>query len=377
MRVPFNKPVQLDNHEKFLSESIASGQLSGNGPFTKTCERLLEENLGKRARIITSATHALEMMALLALIKPGDEVIVPSFTFVSTANAFALRGAKLRFADNDENGNILPTEVTRLLNKKTKAVMVVDYAGASADLDEIVRVVNSAGIPVFEDAAQGIGAKYKGRPLGTLGDLGCLSFHDTKNITSGEGGALIFRDDRFVEQAEIIREKGTNRSQFLLGMADKYTWVSVGSSFVLSDLNAAYLAPQLECLDQINGARRSIWERYENELSNVFARLEIRTIKPPVYNSPNYHMFAAVFPNPKMRNEFIGAMKSRSITCPFHYVPLHTSPFGQTYYDGKPDELPGCDHISQCLVRFPLYYNMTREEQNYVVGQAQDWLGKQ
>lgn len=371
MKVPFNKPVLLDHHLGMLEESIMSAHLSGNGPFTRKCEEQLERLLGKKTRMVTSATHALEMMALLTEIKPGDEVIVPSFTFVSTANAFVLRGAKLRFADNDEYGNILPSEIERLRTSRTRAVLVVDYAGAAPDFDTINEICACHSISVLEDAAQGIGSTFKGRPLGTLGDLGAISFHETKNITSGEGGALVFKDERFVAKAEIVREKGTNRTQFLMGLADKYTWVSLGSSFVLSDLSAAYLAPQLPLLSKINGKRKLICERYERELEPWFEKHGIKVLRTPAHNTPNHHIYAAVFPTPDTRNAFIAHMREAGVTCPFHYIPLHSSPFGQTFYDGgKPEKLEGCDRISGCLVRFPLFYNMTDDEQSYVVDHA-------
>lgn len=374
MKVPFNKPLVLDDHQNYLSEALKHGQLSGNGPFSKKCEDLLEKQLGHRARVVGSATDALEMMALLGDIAPGDEVIVPSFTFVSTANAFALRGAKLRFADNDDNGNILPSEVARLMNKKTRAVLVMDYAGGSADLDPIRDLCEQNKAWLFEDAAQAVGATYKGRPLGTIGDLGCFSFHDTKNVTAGEGGALLFRDERLMAKAEIIREKGTNRTQFLLGLVDKYTWVGVGSNYLLSELNAAYLYPQLERLASINGQRRELCARYERELADKLVKLEVRVLQPPAHNRPNGHMFALIFPSGELRNAFITHMKENGVTCPFHYIPLHTSPFGLSYYPGAPERLAGCEKISSCLVRLPLYYNMSGAEQDYVIAKARAWF---
>lgn len=377
MNVPFNRPVRLEGHYEDLAKKLASSQLAGNGAITRECEAWLERSLGAKSLLVTSATHALEMMALVARIQPGDEVIVPSFTFVSTANPFALRGARLRFADNDENGNILPSEVARLMTKKTKAVVVVDYAGASGDFDAINEICRENGVLVFEDAAQGVGATYKGRPMGTLGDLGCFSFHDTKNITSGEGGALILRDVGFLDDAEIIREKGTNRRKFLQGLVDKYTWVAVGSSYVMSELNAAYLLPQLEQLTRIQERRREICERYDAELRAAFARCDTSILETPAHNKPNYHMFAAIFPRIDLRNAFIAHMKSLGVTCPFHYVPLHMSPQGLSFYESsKPDELPGCERIASGLVRLPLFYNLTDDEQSYVIEQARAWLTK-
>lgn len=375
--VPFNKPVQFENHIEVLRESLQSPSLVGNGPFTKKVEQSLETRMGKHVRLVTSATHALEMMALLTGISPGDEVIVPSFTFVSAANAFVLRGAHLRFADNDGYGNILPSEVERLMSKKTKGVMAMDYAGGSADLDVIREICEKNSVPLFEDAAQAIGARYKGRPLGTVGTLGCFSFHDTKNVTSGEGGALIFGEDRFLERAEIIREKGTNRSQFLQGLVDKYTWVDIGSSYVLSELNVAYLHPQIERLEEVNGKREKNYRAYQRELASDFERRDIKILATPSYNESNYHMFAVVFPKTELRGQFIAYMKSKGITCPFHYVSLHLSPFGSSFYSEKPETLPGCEKLSQCLVRLPLYYNMTEGELDYVISNAKQWLRTQ
>ncbi|MBI3542902.1 MAG: dTDP-4-amino-4,6-dideoxygalactose transaminase [Deltaproteobacteria bacterium] len=375
MKVPFNKPVRLENHAEVLAEAVNCPQLAGNGPYTKRCEDYLDAALQVPTRIVTSATHALEMMALVAGIKDGDEVIVPSFTFVSTANPFVLRGARLRFADNDADGNILPGEVERLFTSKTRAVLAVDYAGASPDLDQIVELCERKRVPLFEDAAQGIGATYRGRPLGTIGNLGCYSFHDTKNITSGEGGALIIRDQSYLEAAEIIREKGTNRRKFMLGLVDKYTWVAMGSSYVLSELNSAYLCPQLERINEINARRGELCRRYERELGAAFERVGARRLAVPAFNKPNHHMYAAVFSRPEHRPSFIAHMKGAGVTCPFHYVPLHSSPFGRTFYDsGVPDELPGCDRIAGNLVRLPLYFNMTEEEQSYTIERALEWL---
>lgn len=377
MRVPFNKPVRLDDHLEFLEEAIGGSQLAGNGPIGERCEKLLEIACGAPARLTTSATHAMEMMALLTGIEKGDEVILPSFTFTSSANPFALRGAKLRFADNDEFGNILPSEIERLFSRSTKAVLVMHYAGGSADLDPILALCASRGVPLLEDAAQAVGATYRGRPLGAVGHLGCFSFHDTKNITAGEGGALLLRDKKYLDAADILREKGTNRRQFMQGLVDKYTWVAVGSSYILSELNAAYLYPQLERLAEINARRRRLCERYTRELSSAFMRLGVVTLKTPPYNAPNFHLHAVVFPKTAQRNAFIAAMKAEGVTCPFHYVPLHSSPYGRGFYEGgAPEDLPGCDRIAGGLVRLPLYYNMTDDEQAYVIDKALGWLKK-
>ncbi len=375
-RVPFNKPVRLEEHEAVFRSEALRHCISGNGVFTKNSELLLSEQVSKPVRLVTSGTHALEMMALLVNISPGDEVIVPSFTFVSCANAFALRGAIIRFADNDDFGNIIPSEIERLSGPKTKAVVVVHYAGASADMDQILEICRAKNIFVLEDAAQAVGATYKGRALGTLGSLGCYSFHETKNITSGEGGALIFGDGKFVERAEILREKGTNRSRFLQGLADKYTWVDLGSSYVLSELNVAYLYPQVQRLKEINDRRQEIWSQYRSELSANLNRHDIQILETPSYNQANYHLFALIFQNQKQRSSFIQWMASNSIVCPFHYVSLHTSPFGRKFYSDNPESLPGCERLSDCLVRLPIYYNMTDDELRFVIEKTQEWLKK-
>ncbi|MBI3558535.1 MAG: dTDP-4-amino-4,6-dideoxygalactose transaminase [Deltaproteobacteria bacterium] len=373
--VTFNQPVSLPEHFDVLRQTIVNRNIGGNGPFTKRCEALLEKVSGKPVRIVTSATHALEAMALLANIEAGDEVIVPSYTFVSTANAFALRGANIRFADNDEYGNILPSEIERLYSPKTKAVVAVHYAGASADMDKIVEICKAKRVFLFEDAAQALGASYKGRPLGTFGELGCYSFHETKNVTSGEGGALILGDSSLLERTEVLREKGTDRSRFFQGLVDKYTWVDIGSSFVLSDLNSAYLYPQLEILDRINARRGEIRGMYRAELATALERAGVRILDTPSYNLPNHHIFAIICATPRQRQDFLAFMNSRSVLCTFHYVSLHTSPFAKRFAKGgRVDELPGCEKFSACLVRLPLYYNMTDEEAQFVIEAVKAWL---
>jgi dTDP-4-amino-4,6-dideoxygalactose transaminase len=310
------------------------------------------------------------MMPILLGIGPGDEVILPSFTFPSTANAFTLRGSKLRFADNDEFGNISISEVDRLLNKRTRAVVAVHYAGTSADMDPLLSLCREAGIFLVEDAAQALGAEYRGHPLGTLGTLGCYSFHETKNVSSGEGGALICGDVSHVTRAEVLREKGTNRSAFLQGLVDKYSWVDIGSNYVLSELNSAYLLPQLQHFPIIQDRRKEIWEGYARGLQEHIAAKGGRALGTPAFNKANYHMFALIFAVPEHRDLFIRGMREAGIVCPFHYVPLHTSLFGRTFYENAPDTLPNCDDISQCLVRLPVFYNLSDAEHARVVQNA-------
>ena len=373
--VPFNKPVVLPRHLDFLREAIDQGFIAGNGHFGHRCEPLLSQLVGGApVRLVTSATHALETAALLLNLRAGDEVIIPSYTFVSTANAFALRGAHLRFADNDAYGNILVSEIERLLSPRTRAVVAMHYGGASCDLDAVLALCTARAIPVIEDAAQAVGAHYRGRALGSIGDLGCLSFHETKNVTSGEGGAIIFGNDDYLERAQVLVEKGTDRSRFLQGLVDKYTWVDLGSSYVLSELNAAYLFPQLLQLDGINGRRRDIRAAYTRELQAELDACGIRILEAPEYNTPNHHLMALLMPSRSARDAFIAFMKTAGVCCPFHYIPLDSSPFGSRYADERHAPLPGADRIAGTLVRLPLYFNMTDIEQDRVIDAIRQWL---
>ncbi len=357
-----------------VQAALASGHLSGNGPLGQQCEAFLSQLFGATVLLTSSATHALEMMAILSGVGPDDEVILPSYTFPSTGNAFALRGARLRFADNDRFGNIAIGEVKRLLSQRTRAVVAVHYAGASAMLDELSELCRAHCVYLFEDAAQAIGGDYQDRRLGTWGALACLSFHETKNVGCGEGGALIVNDERFRERAEVIREKGTNRKAYFQGLVDKYTWVDIGSSYILSDLNAAYLYPQLLQLDAIIARRGALWTRYRRELRAPLARIGALTLEIPAYNRPNYHLFAIVMPDTATRREFIEHMRARQILCPFHYASLHLSSFGRRQYDGPPEVLPECERFSDCLVRLPLYYNLEGDEQTRVIDAILGWL---
>jgi len=378
MNIPFNRPVRLPGHLEFLSESLDSGHLSGNGPFSKKCESKLQEFTGSPNLLVSSATHALEMMALLLDVGPGDEVIVPSFTFVSTANAFALRGARIVFADNDEFGQLMPSEVERLCTPRTKAVVAVHYAGNSPDMAVLQELCDRLKVALLEDAAQAIGGSCRGKPLGTFGRLGCFSFHETKNIGSGEGGSLIVNDPQLVSRAEIVREKGTNRRKFLQGLADKYTWVDIGSSYLVSDLNAAYLWPQLEQFESIQLRRREIWSRYAETLAPELSGLDARILGTPSWNSPNWHIFGVLFADKSQRDSYIAAMREVGITAPFHYIPLHASPFGLTFaQNGRPDALPGCEKISACLVRLPLFFNMSDAEVDRVIDCTRKWISRQ
>lgn len=371
--IPFNKPVFLGTELAAIRTAIeTNAHLAGGGPFGKRCEELLSARLGARTLLVTSCTHALEMTGLLLELKPGDEFIVPSFTFVSTANAFVLRGAKPVFADCDRFGNITPAEVARLKTPRTRAIVVVHYAGNACDLRGLAEAAQ--GVPLVEDAAQALGAGLDGQPLGTFGALAAFSFHETKNVGSGEGGALTLRDEAFVERAEYIREKGTNRRRFQQGLVDKYTWVDVGSSFVLSDLNAAYLSVQLDAFDQIQARRRAIFERYDRELSAAVEQAGGYVIRHGPRATPNAHLFGIVLRSREERGRFIAAMKAHQIMTPFHYVALHGSPMGATFHDGT--RLPQAERLSDCLVRLPLFYNLTDAEQAEVIGRAREVLAQ-
>jgi dTDP-4-amino-4,6-dideoxygalactose transaminase len=369
--IPFNKPVWLGTEIQRITEAITShGHVAGGGPFGKHCEQLLARRLGQPVLLVTSCTHALEMAAMLLELREGDEFIVPSYTFVSTANAFVLRGARPVFADVDRDGNLDPDEVSRLITDRTKAVVVVHYAGNSCDMRKLAEACGR--VPIIEDAAQALGACFDGRPLGTFGVCGAISFHETKNVGCGEGGALTLRDERLIERAEYLRDKGTNRRRFLSGLVDKYTWVDVGSSYVLSDLNAAYLAAQLDEFDRIQARRAEIHRRYWQELAGPVERKGGYLIRGQTRNTPNHHLFGVVFRTGEQRDGFIAHMKAHHIIAPFHYVALHLSPMGRRFHGDRP--LPFSERLTSCLVRLPLYFNMTDREQDEVIDRTREFL---
>ncbi|GMU63086.1 MAG: dTDP-4-amino-4,6-dideoxy-D-glucose transaminase [Myxococcaceae bacterium] len=369
--IPFNKPVHLGTELDAIAQAIhVSAHTAGGGPFGKKCEERLEGLLKTRTLLVTSCTHALEMAGMLLGLKPGDEFIVPSFTFVSTANAFLLRGAKPVFVDCDLDGNIDLADVQRSVTPRTKAIVAVHYAGSSCDMQRLLELAGQ--IPVVEDAAQSITATFDGKPLGTFGAMGALSFHETKNIGSGEGGALIVNDPRFVERAEYIRDKGTNRRRFLNGLVDKYTWVDEGSSYVLSDLNAAYLWTQLVALEQIQARRKAIYERYQAELGPLAAQQGMHVVSPSSRVKGNQHLFALVMRSLEQRTRFIAHMKDRGVMTPFHYVALHKSPMGAKLHHGR--ALPMTERLSDGLVRFPLFYNLTDADLDRVIAAAKEFL---
>jgi dTDP-4-amino-4,6-dideoxygalactose transaminase len=357
--IPFNKPYLHGRELVYIAQAVASGKISGDGLFTKKCHAFFEERYGfAKTLMTTSCTDALEMCALLLDIKDGDEVIVPAFTFVSSANAFALRGAKLVFADSEaDNPNIDPGQLEALITPRTRAIVVVHYAGVACDMDRIQEIAQRRGIAIIEDAAQAIDSFYKGRPLGSLGAMSAFSFHETKNVIAGEGGLLVINEPGYIGRAEIIREKGTNRSSFFRGEVDKYGWVDLGSSFLPSDIISAYLFAQLENLEAIQLRRKAIWQRYWDRLSPVLPRLGIGLPVIPAFATNNAHMFYLVCADLGQRTHLIAGLKEQGILAVFHYLSLHTSPYFQQKHDGRP--LPNSDRFSDCLVRLPLFYELS------------------
>ena len=358
--IPFNKPYSTGAEFDYIREAIANSHVSGNGPFTRRCERRLEEELGSGRVLLThSCTGALEMAALLADVRPGDEVIVPSFAFPSLPNAVVLRGGVPVFVDiREDTLNLDERLVEGAIGDRTRAVAPVDYAGVGAELDALVEISHVHDLVVIEDAAQGYGASYRGRPLGTRADVACLSFHETKNVISGEGGALIVNRPEWVERAEVIQEKGTNRSQFFRGQVDKYTWVDVGSSYVVSDISAAFLWAQLEEGDEITTRRLELWDAYHEALEELEAAGRIRRPVIPAHCEHNAHMYYVLLEPGSDRDRFIERMAAEDVNVVFHYVPLHSSPAGRRY--GRTHGSLGVtDSVSERLVRLPLWVGMT------------------
>jgi dTDP-4-amino-4,6-dideoxygalactose transaminase len=367
IRIPYNKPFIIGRELEYIREAVNSGKISGDGIFSAKCHRFFEEHYGfRKALLTTSCTDALEMAALLICIEPGDEVIMPSFTFVSTANAFVLRGAVIRFCDCEaERPNIDARQIGKLIGPKTKAIVVVHYAGMACDMDPILALAKQHGLLVIEDCAQAIAATYKGRPLGTFGELAAFSFHETKNIIAGEGGLLAINAPRFIGRAEILREKGTNRSAFFRGEADKYNWVDVGSSFLPSELIAAFLYAQLENLGRIQQKRIHTWQLYNELLGPLAARGWFSLPDMPPYASNNGHIFYIVCRNSGERGALISFLADKGILAVFHYLALHSSPFYSGKHSGGP--LPHTDHFAGCLLRLPLYYELRDEEVKDIV----------
>ena len=371
--IPFNRPCLAGNELQYITQVIEYGHTSGDGAYTRKCQLLLEQALGvPRVLLTTSCTHALEMAALLLDIRPGDEVIVPSFTFVSTVNAFVLRGARPIFIDiRPDTLNLDETRLERLITPRTKAIVPVHYAGVGCELDAIMEIAERHDIAVVEDNAHGLFGKYKGKYLGTFGCLATQSFHETKNFTCGEGGALLINDPQYIERAEIVREKGTNRSRFFRGEVDKYTWVDIGSSYLPSDILAAFLYAQLEAREQIQVKRRRIWEYYYEHLRDWAQEHGVRLPIVPADCEQSYHLFYLLMPDLKARTRLISHLKERGILSVFHYLPLHLSPMGERF-GGKPGDCPVMEDISDRLVRLPFYNDLTHEDQDQIIEAIQE-----
>jgi len=373
--IPFNRAGLVGNEFKYISQALEFGHISGDGRFTIKCHELLEKELGvTKALLTTSCTHALEMAALLLDLQPGDEVIVPSFTFVSTVNAFVLRGARPVFCDiRADTLNLDEQKIERLITSRTKAIIAVHYAGVGCDMDSILMLAKRHGIAVIEDNAHGLFGKFKGRYLGTFGCLATQSFHETKNFTCGEGGALLINDPSYVERAEIIREKGTNRNRFFRGQVDKYTWVDLGSSYLPSDVLAAFLFAQLECRDQIQSRRRHIWKYYREHLEEWASRNGVRLPFVPEYCEQPWHMFYMLMPSLKARQALIAHLKAREILSVFHYLPLHLSEMGRRL-GGKENDCPVTECVSARVIRLPFYSELTEADQARVVSAIHEFV---
>ncbi len=368
MRVDFNRPAAVGRELEYVAQALQSGHLSGDGPFTRKCHALLEEQLGvPKVLLTTSCTHALEMAALLLEIGEGDEVIVPDFTFVSTVNAFVMRGARPVFLDiRPDTLNLDESRLEAAITPRTKVIVPVHYAGVGCEMDAIAEIATRHRIAIVEDNAHGLFGKYKGRYLGTFGALAAQSFHETKNFSSGEGGALLINDSRLSERAEIIREKGTNRSRFFRGQVDKYTWVDVGSSYLPSDILAAYLYGQLEQRQKIQNHRRNLWLTYQAGLRDWAARHEVRLPVVPAHCEQSYHMFYMLLPNLNARQRLIAHLRQRGIYSVFHYLPLHLSEMGRKY-GGREGDCPVTERVSDQLIRLPFHNVLTATEQEQVI----------
>ena len=365
--IPFNRPCLHANELEYMAQAVGAGHASGDGPFTQKCHVLLQHSLGvRKALLTTSCTHALEMAAILLDIQPGDEVIIPDFTFVSTINAFVLRGARPVFADiRPDTLNLDETQLERLISPRTKAIVPVHYAGVGCEMDAILEIANRHGIAVVEDNAHGLFGKYKGRYLGSFGCLATQSFHETKNFTCGEGGALLINDPQYIERAEIIREKGTNRSRFFRGQVDKYTWVDIGSSYLPSDILAAFLYAQLEARDQIQASRQRIWHYYNDHLQAWAAANDVRLSIVPAHCEQPFHMFYLLLPSLEQRQALIEHLKGHGILSVFHYLPLHLSDMGRKF-GGQPGDCPVTEDVSDRLLRLPFYNDLTEADQTSV-----------
>ena len=371
--IPFNRPCLEGMEMEHVSRAIRQGHASGDGPYSKSCQALIESALGvSKALVTTSCTHALEMSALLLNLGPGDEVILPSFTFVSTANAYVLRGARPVFADvRPDTLNLNETKLAALITPRTKAIVPVHYAGVGCDMESIGALAARHGLAVVEDNAHGLFGRYRGQFLGTFGGLAALSFHETKNFSCGEGGALLINDPQFIERAEILREKGTDRSRFFRGQVDKYSWVDLGSSYVLSDLLAAFLFAQLEARESIQAKRQRVWERYAQGLAAWAQRTGARLPIVPAECDQSFHMFYVLLPTPERRDALLTHLRSRGMLGVFHYLPLHLSRMGRTF-GGEPGQCPVTEDVSARLVRLPFFNDLSELDQDRVIAAVEE-----
>ena len=367
MSIPFNKPYLTGKEAHYMYQAVYTGKLSGNGVFTKKCQTFFENQYGfKKALLTTSCTDALEMAAILCDVQPGDEVIVPSYTFVSSALAFVRQGAKIVFADSyGDNPNVDADKIEALITPKTKVIVPVHYAGVACDMDKIMEIAVRHNLLVVEDAAQAIDSFYKGKALGSIGHLAAFSFHETKNIIAGEGGLLSINDERFIRRAEIIWEKGTNRAEFFRGEVNKYGWVDVGSSFLPSEIVAAFLWAQIEHLNSIQEKRKDLWNAYYTNLKPLEEAGEIKLPTIPTYATNNAHMFYIVCNSLKDRTKLIECLKGHGFGAVFHYLSLHSSPYYASKHDGR--DLPNCDRFADCLVRLPMFYELEKEQVALIV----------
>lgn len=367
-RIPFNKVTLMGNELNYMEQAINDGHVSGDGSFSKRCQAQLQEELGvKKVLLTTSCTHALEISALLLDFGPDDEIILPSFTFVSTVNAFILRGAKPVFIDiRSDTLNLDESQLDELITPRTKGIVPVHYAGIGCEMDTIREIADRYHLQIIEDNAHGLYGKYKGEYLGTFGNLATQSFHETKNLTCGEGGAILINDPQFIERAEIIREKGTNRSRFFRGQVDKYTWVDLGSSYIPSDILAAFLFAQLEAKDIIQDKRKYIWEFYYTHLKDWAQKSEVQLPYVPSYCEQSYHMFYILLPSMETRQALIAHLKARGILSVFHYQPLHLSDMGRNF-GGKPGDCPVTEVVSDRLLRLPFYVDLSENDLEYIV----------
>lgn len=377
--VPFNEFPFIGEEIKYIQDAITKRRISGDGFYSRACHKVLEKNTGAlKAFLTTSCSSALEMASLLADLNPGDEVIVPSFSFVTSASSFALRGAKLVFADiRPDTMNIDETKIEAAVTPRTKAIIVVHYAGVPCEMDTILDIAARHGLVVIEDAAQAIGSLYKGKACGAMGDMGCYSFHETKNISCGEGGALLITNEKYIGNAEIVWEKGTNRSNFFRGQVDKYTWVDLGSSYLPSEILAAYLYPQLKMQDKINGRRMELWLRYYSFFEPYEKKGLVRRPVVPSGCTHNAHMFYLLFPEIESRTAFIEYLKARGISAVFHYIPLHSSPCGLKYGAEAPCGLDTTNRVSDTLVRLPIYYNMRADDFERVLSECTNFFERE